>query len=62
MQAHRRYLLKAHRDEWDADDEHVEDIERRAQEGTLVQYQPIRHQFQEQLQCKYAREEHVELT
>lgn len=55
-------LLKEHGDERDANDQHVQHIERGAQEGALVQDQPVRDEFQEQLQSEYSREEHVELT
>lgn len=55
-------VLKTHRDQRDANDEHVEHVEGGPQEGTLVEYQPVSDQLQEQLQREDAREEHVELT
>lgn len=60
--AEERNLLKTYRNERHADDEHIEHVEGRAEEGTLVKDQAIRHQLEEQLQCEDRREEYVELA
>lgn len=55
-------LLKTYGNERHADDEHIEHVEGRAEEGTLVKDQAVRHQLEEQFQCEDRREEHVELA
>lgn len=57
-----KHILEGHGDQRDADDEHVQHVESGAKEGAFMQHQPVRDQFQEQLERKYASEEHVELT